>query len=121
MRNDSTILSRRAAFTLIELMISIAIVLILMLGINFVFSMSTRTISTGMALSTIGRDLRNARKVMQADFDNAVGAKEMPAVMIHSEHVYAWRDKQDKLADADNIPATYDVDGDQGNGDEINL
>ena len=110
-----------SAFTLVELMISIAIVLVLMLGINFVFSMSARTISGGMAISAVARDIRNSRRVMEQDFGNAVGAEEMPAVMIHSEYIYTWRDKQDKLADRDGDPWTYDIDGDSNNGDEVNL
>ena len=118
-RSAPTNLLHARGFTLIELMISIAIVLVLMLGINFVFSMSSRTISTGMALSAVGRDMRNARKVMQADFDNCVGRDEMPALLIQSDQLFAWRNKQDKLADYDGNPATYDLDGQQGNGDEM--
>jgi prepilin-type N-terminal cleavage/methylation domain-containing protein len=71
-------------FTLIELMISIVIVLILMLGINFIFGTSSRTVSTGMALMNVNRDLRAARKVMQDDFDNATAAEDMPALIIQS-------------------------------------
>jgi prepilin-type N-terminal cleavage/methylation domain-containing protein len=108
-----------AGFTLVELMISIAIVLILMLGINFVFSTSAKTISGGMALTGVSREIRGARRVMEADFSNAVTAKKMPALIIHNEAIYAWRDKQDKLADIDQYPWTYDVDGEQSTGDEI--
>lgn len=110
-----------AGFTLVELMISIAIVLILMLGINYVFSTSARTVSTGMALSTVGRDIRGARKTFENDFANAVAADEMPALLIHNEAIYAWRDRLDKLADRDNNPATFDVDGEEANGDEIDM
>jgi len=110
---------RSAGFTLIELMISIAIVLVLMLGINYVFSTSAKTISTGMAVTGVTREIRGARKVLETDFRNAVPAEEMPALIIHNETVYAWKDKQDKLADADNDPTTYDVDGNPG--DEIDL
>src|SRR5688500_4405907 len=95
----------RSAFTLVELMISIAIVLVLMLGINFVFSMTARTIGSGMALSLAGRDIRNARKVMQTDFDNSVGVAESPALIIHSEVVPAFLNRQDMLADYDYSPA----------------
>src|SRR6476660_6051669 len=97
-----------SGFTLIELMISVAIVLVLMLGINYVFSMSAKTISQGMALSNVGRDMRNARKVLDNDFKHAVTAQQMPAIIIHNEVVYAWKDKQDKITDADNDPTTFD-------------
>jgi prepilin-type N-terminal cleavage/methylation domain-containing protein len=111
----------RAAFTLMELMISIAIVLVLMLGINFVFGTSAKTISTGMAVTAVSREIRGARKVLENDFLRAVPGTEMPGLLIHNEVVYAWRDKNDKLTDQDGDPTTYDVDGDPGNGDEIDL
>ena len=122
--------SARPGFTLIELMISVAIVLVLMLGINYVFSMSGGTISHGMALSSVGRDMRNARRVMQSDFSNAAPHAEMPALIIHSEVIAAFLNKQDMLADQDynagdtaanreNQTLTFDVDGDPG--DEIDM
>jgi prepilin-type N-terminal cleavage/methylation domain-containing protein len=109
----------RIGFTLIEVMISVAIVLVLMLGINYVFSTSAKTISIGMAATGVNREIRGARKVFEKDFANAVSAEEMPALIIHNEIVYAWKDKQDKLTDADNDPTTYDVDGEPG--DEIDM
>ena len=110
---------RTIGFTLIEVMISVAIVLVLMLGINYVFSTSAKTISVGMATTGVNREIRGARKVMESDFANAIPAEEMPALMIHNEVIYAWKDKQDKLADADGDPSTFDVDG--APGDEYNL
>ena len=126
---------KRAAFTLVELMISIAIVLVLMLGINFVFGLTSRTVGTGMALSAAGRDIRNARKVMQADFDNSVSVGESPALIIQSETIAAFQNRQDELADRDynrldtlvqreTETLTYDVDGESAgpnNGDEVDL
>src|SRR3954470_7628513 len=38
-------------FTLIELMVSIALVLVLVLGVNAVFRMATETVGVGMAMS----------------------------------------------------------------------
>ena len=99
----------RRGFTLIELMISIAIVLILMLGINYVFSTSSKTIGTGLALSAVTRDMRNARSVMQSDFDNAKSVEDagkMPAIIIQSEYNYAFMNKKDRLSDNDGNPAT---------------
>src|SRR5688500_5578454 len=109
----------RPGFTLVELMISVAIVLVLMLGINYVFSTSAKTISTGMAVTGVTREIRGARKVLENDFRNAVAAEEMPAIIIHNEIVYAWKDRQDKLTDADGDPTTFDVDGVAG--DEVDL
>src|SRR5688500_5594376 len=109
----------RPGFTLVELMISVAIVLVLMLGINYVFSTSAKTISTGIAVTGVTREIRGARKVFDNDFRAAVKPEEMPAIIIQNEMVYAWKDKRDQLTDADGNPATFDVDGAQG--DEYDL
>src|SRR5947209_3262987 len=96
----------RDAFTLVELMISIAIVLVLMLGINFVFTTSSQTISTGMALTQVGRDMRGARKVFEQDFRNITPVADTPTMVIHSEGIFAFQDNRDRLADYDTNPAT---------------
>src|SRR5712671_5842877 len=47
-------------FTLVELMVSIALVLLLVLGINAVFTLSARTVGIGQQVSEIQRQFRNA-------------------------------------------------------------
>ena len=49
----------RPAFTIVELMISIALVVILMVGIHQVFKMSSDTVSMGHALADMARDNRS--------------------------------------------------------------
>ena len=51
----------RRAFTLIEVMISIALVLILVLGINQVFKLTSDTVGAGQALASKARDYRAGR------------------------------------------------------------
>lgn len=58
---------RLAGFTLIELMVSIALVVLLLAGINAIFKMSSDAVGTGQQLSAMTRDNRSARVVMEED------------------------------------------------------
>src|SRR5688500_5871632 len=89
-------------FTLAELMISIALVLLLMLGINRVFQVTGEAVGTNAALSTAVRDGRAAQAVFSADF-NAF-ALDSPAIIIRSERVSAFRNKADAEGDRDYDP-----------------
>jgi prepilin-type N-terminal cleavage/methylation domain-containing protein len=57
----------RRGFTLVELMIAIALIVVLLLGINQVFKMSSDTIGVGQTYSGIIRDHRATQAVMQQD------------------------------------------------------
>jgi type II secretory pathway pseudopilin PulG len=98
---------RARGISLLELMVSIALVLILILGINEVFGLSSRTVGAGQALSDAHRDARNAQATL---FDDARGAAaalpDAPFLLIRSQGVYAFRDKPDLDADADQDPST---------------
>jgi prepilin-type N-terminal cleavage/methylation domain-containing protein len=61
-----------AGFTLIELMVSIALVLIIVLGVNQVFSITSRTVGAGQALSTAVRDNRSLQYTFFSDLKSAV-------------------------------------------------
>jgi prepilin-type N-terminal cleavage/methylation domain-containing protein len=108
----------RDAFTLIELMISIALVLLLMLGINQVFKVTGQAIGTNQAISTGVRDGRAVQSVMATDLGTA--APKSPAIIIRSERVSAFRNRQDQLQDRDwaggpseeATKRTIDIDGD---------
>jgi prepilin-type N-terminal cleavage/methylation domain-containing protein len=58
----------RNAFTLIELMISIALVLLLLIGVNQVFRLTGDAVGAGQVLSGLNRDLRAAQGVLADDF-----------------------------------------------------
>ena len=60
------------AFTLVELMISIALVLVIILGVNAIFKMASDTVNAGQALSGANRDNRAIQSVIYQDFQSAV-------------------------------------------------
>src|SRR5437762_13720216 len=76
-------------FTLIELMISIALVLVLMIGINKVFKLTTDTVGAGQTLSAAVRDSRAAQAVYSADFGTM--AQDAPFLLIRSSVTPAFR------------------------------
>jgi type II secretory pathway pseudopilin PulG len=82
-------------FTLVELMISILLVLLLILGINEVFRLTSQTISAGQAVSTALRDQRAARQVFDADLSNA--APDAPYFIIRNQVVSTFRSRDDEL------------------------
>jgi type II secretory pathway pseudopilin PulG len=85
---------RVAAFTLLELMISVALVLVLMLGVNEVFRLTGETVGAGQALSGALRDERAAQQVMSQDF--AAAAPDAPFFIIRSQVAAAFRSAEDK-------------------------
>ncbi|MGH7213992.1 MAG: PilW family protein [Tepidisphaeraceae bacterium] len=97
--------TRANAFTLIELMISIALVLLLIAGINQVFSITASTVSINQATSAINRDLRAAYPVLAKDFKQIVNIGDVPLV-IRNERVAAFRDRAEMLADRDYSPSS---------------
>lgn len=115
-RQRATALKLRSAFTLLELMVSIAIVLILILGVNQVFSLTGQTVGAGQALSTVNRDARNAQAVIYTDFHNAA-VSDGPFFFIRSERTYAFRSKRDQEQDRDQQPSTIDLNANNIEGD----
>jgi prepilin-type N-terminal cleavage/methylation domain-containing protein len=112
--------SARRAFTLIELMVSIALVLIIILGVNAVFKMASDTVNAGMALSAADRDNRAIQSVLYNDIQTAV-VSNGPMLLIRSERVSAFRNRADQEADRDptsNDPAlTIDLDNNNQEGE----
>jgi prepilin-type N-terminal cleavage/methylation domain-containing protein len=103
------------AFTLIELMVSIALVLILILGINQVFKIASDTVNAGQSLSTANRSNRGIQGVLYPDFQNAV-VTGAPCFIIRSTYLPAFRNRTDELGDRDGNPLTLDMDGDNAEG-----
>ena len=60
------------AFTLIELMVSIAIVLILVLGIHQVFKLTSDTVGAGQGLGSKARDFRAVQSTFYNDLSMTV-------------------------------------------------
>lgn len=106
----------RRAFTLIELMVSVAMVLVIILGVNAIFKMASDTINAGQALSAADRENRAAQSVLFADFQ-AARVIDGPMLFIRSEQVAAFRNREDELADPDTFPLTADTDDDNIEGE----
>lgn len=107
----------RRAFTLVEVMVSMALVLLIVFGVSQVFKMSSNTVGANQALATIVRDHRAAHATMSEDFKNCL--PDSPLFLISSHIAYngstgvnaAYRNAQEKLDDADGNPLTYVING----------
>lgn len=91
---------RVAGFTLVELMVSIALALLLILGINAVFTMSSTTVGSGMQLGEMMRQFRTVQTAFGNDFDTThfASSTQHPAFIIESYNQPAFRDRNDELA-----------------------
>src|SRR4051812_27541433 len=107
---------RNPAFTLIELMISIALVVILMLGITKVFSLTSQTASATNQMSSSVRDARATQAVLFQDMSNAV-TENAPSMILRSMTMPAFRSRLDNDSDRDGLPLTSDVDGNNTEGE----
>src|SRR5271170_6866208 len=87
------------AFTLVELMISLAMVLILILGINFVFRSATDAIGAGQALNVINSDAQSAQPVVFDDLRNV--SKNPPCFIIASQLVTQFLNADDAKTSSD--------------------
>lgn len=79
-------LRRRNGFTLIEVLISVALVLLLTYGIAQVFKMSTDTVGAQMTIGGFVRDHRAAVTTLTEDFRNCVN--DSPLFLIDSQVAY---------------------------------
>ena len=100
---------KRSAFTLPELLISIALALIIILGVNEVFSMTSRTINGAQNLARAYRDSRSAQSIINNDFAQAAAMSSAPAFVIDSDYAYAWENSQDHLRSSVNDVTKIDL------------
>ncbi len=89
----------QAGFTLVEVMISVALVLFLIIGVNQVFKMTTDTVGAGQVMSQNIRDSRAAQAVLQADA--AAASVDQPMFIIAASRVSAFRNPNDRANDRD--------------------
>jgi prepilin-type N-terminal cleavage/methylation domain-containing protein len=93
------------AFTLIELMISIALVLLLILGVNQVFTYTTQAVGAGEAINSAIRYSRAAQGQFASDFSaivpNGGNSNDAASIIIASRAYYAFRDAKDQAAEGD--------------------
>jgi prepilin-type N-terminal cleavage/methylation domain-containing protein len=104
----------RAGFTLIELMISVLLMLVLMIGVNYVFSAVGKASSATQTSSRIIRDIQAAQATIRADMAGAVTNEvDLPYFMIKSQPVPhgAFRTALDQKSSPVPANALVDVDG----------
>src|SRR5688500_3548768 len=92
-------------FTLVELMLSIALVLIIILGVNTVFSITSRTIGAANGLADAVRGTRNAQVSFYADLSQAVPAPDAPFFIIESQTTSALLNPTEEASDRDYVRA----------------
>lgn len=98
----------KAAFTLIELMISMALVVILLLGINQVFKMSSDVVGAGLETGRINRESR-VLNILRDDIRNV--PKDAPLFIIHSAPATTtgnFLNSGDRSSDNEGNPLTVD-------------
>jgi type II secretory pathway pseudopilin PulG len=105
-----------AGFTLIELMISIALVVFLIFGINQVFLYTSQAVGTGEAINTGVRDSRAAQSVFAGDFSGMVtpgsSSTESACLIIQNSQVYAFSSAADQAgSQTPNDPEQQDLTG----------
>jgi prepilin-type N-terminal cleavage/methylation domain-containing protein len=90
----------RAGFTLIELMISIALVVFLIFGINQVFLYTSQAVGTGEAINTGIRDSRAAQGTFAGDFSAMIvpgsSSTESACLIIQNSQVPAYSSATDQ-------------------------
>jgi prepilin-type N-terminal cleavage/methylation domain-containing protein len=77
---------QQPGFTLVEVMISVALVLILIIGINQAFKMVTDTVGAGQTLSAIVRDNRAIQPVLYDAESPGVHYRRQPRQRVPQSH-----------------------------------
>ena len=111
----------RGGFTFVELMISIALVIVLMLGVNQIFSFTSRAVGAGEAVNTAIRDSRAMGESFAADFaamvPNGNGPTDAAFMVIRSGNAYAWRDAADQAGSQTGDVTKIDLNGNNVEGE----
>jgi type II secretory pathway pseudopilin PulG len=89
----------RPAFTLVELMLSLALVLLLIIGINYVFRSATDAVSAGQTLNSINTDSQATQPLLFDDLRNA--SKNPPCFIIASQLVTQFLNSDDAKTSSD--------------------
>ena len=101
----------RPAFTLVEMLVSVALIAVLMLAVTQIFSIASRTMSGGQAIGAAVRDAQAAQSVMARDF--AAAANDGGCFIIRSVRQAAFRSAADYATAIDNTdPLKDDTDAD---------
>lgn len=106
---------RSRGFTLVEMIISIGIVVLVLVGVNTVFRTASDTAAVGQATSTTTRDMKAVQSVLANDWKGF--ATDGPVMAIRSIAVPAFLSAADDSGDRDRDPRTRD----KGTGVETDL
>lgn len=90
--------SHPRGFTLIELMLSIALVVLLMLGVNSIFKTTGEAVGAGQRLGEATRGQQALQSVFAADLASAL--QDPPVFWIASEQVYMYTNWDDYRANS---------------------
>ena len=105
----------RPAFTLVELMISIALVALLILGVNQVFLYTGQAVGAGQAIGDAVRDARAAQTTFANDFlgiaPNGTGPTDSAFLSIYSAAQPAFLNAADQAASRTGNPLQQDLNG----------
>lgn len=99
----------RHAFSLIEVMISVALMLALMIGVNYVFSSVGKATGMTQAVSRVTRDMQGAHSVLYRDFSTA-DMTNAPCIVVRSFSTKAFASRQDYLGAIDQGDPLNDTD-----------
>ncbi len=103
-------------------MISIALVLLLILGVNQIFTYTTQAVGAGQAVSAAIRDSRAAQSQFDSDFGAMVspggGINDSASLVISSMALYGFRDAVDLKSDRDGIASTIDLNNNKIEGEQ---
>src|ERR1041384_1928985 len=89
---------RRRAFTLVEMLISVGMVVLLMMGVSYIFRTTSQTAGSAQVASTLLRDQRAAQAIIAHDLKGF--AADGPVMVIGSTAVAAFMHRPDELANA---------------------
>lgn len=116
----------RSAFTLTELLVAVALLVVVMLAVSTIFRTTSQTISTGQAVGDLTRRLSTAKAAMYSDLaghdsnplatgtgmlpmTGAPGAVRAPFLYINNVQQYAFRDRASWLAEGSPVAAPADA------------
>jgi prepilin-type N-terminal cleavage/methylation domain-containing protein len=98
--------NRNRAFTLIEVLISLAIAMILILGISQIFSMAQRTTGAGTQVLTAAETNRGIQAMLQSDVQSIDDGSDAPGMAIISYPAATFRNRVDQEQDVDGVATT---------------
>jgi hypothetical protein len=108
----------QSGFTLIEVMISIFLTLLLIIGINEAFRVVTATVGAGQAMGSVTRDSFSAQMVFQQDIGRSLShSADTPFLIIDSQQQVAFRNRQAFKNDRDGNPLTIDLNNNNVEGE----